>query len=101
MSNDTDEQIVLDAIQTGYGDASQTVLDRQVTRKVLGALRRAGWTSPQELAAVVDAAGGKIIVRAEHIMAALDDQYELLVGDDFDAGPGVNRVVRARRVVTA
>lgn len=59
-SNDTD--LVASVIQKGYQDATQTVLDRMVSEDIVEALRAAGWATPEEVRAIVAAAGGRVEV---------------------------------------
>ena len=91
MSNPTDRQAVRDALQTGYGDATQTVLDDRVAGQVIQSLRDRGWCSPDEVAAIVLAAGGEVTVPDEILMHA--DQLQVEVFDDFALG----KRIRARR----
>lgn len=58
----TAEQIVRDVIQRVYGDATQTMLDSQAAREIVAALRDAGWASLDEVALLIEAAGGSITV---------------------------------------
>lgn len=88
-------QIAADAIQRTYNDASQTVLDHRAASAVVSDLRRAGWMSPQEVAAIVDAAGGRVTLQDRHLRAMLEGSYELLVMDD--SATGLDRILIARR----
>lgn len=90
-------QIAADAIQRTYNDATQTVLDHRAASAVVADLRAAGWMSPQEVAAIVAAAGGNVTLQDEHLMAAWDGSYDLLVGDDFAAGPGAKTITARKR----
>lgn len=49
-------------IQAGYEDATQTELDWQVARSIERRLRGLGWASPEEVRALVAAAGGRLVV---------------------------------------
>lgn len=89
----TASRIAADAIQRTYGDASQTALDHQAASAVVSDLRAAGWASPSEVAAIVAAAGGKVVLTDEHMRAMLNDRYELMVHED---GPTLNKVIQAR-----
>lgn len=55
-------QIIRDVIQRVYEDATQTVLDQQAAREIIAALRAAGWASFDEVAVLIEAAGGSITV---------------------------------------
>ena len=78
MSKDT--EVVARALQVGYGDATQTVLDQRVAERVLKALREVGWCSPDEVALIVEAAGGSITVTddaVERVWRQPDEVLEL------------------------
>ena len=80
MSADKDVEIVANALQSGYGDATQTVLDQRVARKVVRALREVGWCSPDEVALIVEAAGGSVVITddaVEHAWRQPDEAREL------------------------
>lgn len=55
-------KIVQDVIQRVYGDATQTALDHEAAVEILRALRAAGWASLDEVAVLIEAAGGSITV---------------------------------------
>lgn len=88
-----DRSAVRNALQTGYGDAAQTVLDDRVAGSVLGALRERGWMSIEEVGALVLAAGGEIRVPPDALWRAGD--IEVSVQDDFTT---CGKIIRARRV---
>lgn len=81
MNETTATDLVADVIQRVYGDATQTALDRQAAREIVAALRQAGWASLDEVAMLIQAAGGEIIVPAD----ILSDARERRVTrqDDF------------------
>lgn len=62
MSKVSATDVVADVIQRVYGDATQTFLDRQAASEIVAALRRAGWASLDEVAVLIEAAGGSITV---------------------------------------
>jgi hypothetical protein len=74
MSKDT--EIVAAALQRGYGDATQTVLDHRVAREVIKALREVGWCSPDEVALIVEAAGGSVTVSDDVVWQAFRNPDE-------------------------
>ena len=77
---DKDTEIVAGALQAGYGDATQTVLDTKVAGQVVKALREAGWCSPDEVALIVEAAGGSVTVTddaVERVWRQPDEALEL------------------------
>lgn len=75
----SDVQIVMDALQDAYGDASQTVLDRRAAEAALKALRSVGWASPDEVCTLVASAGGRIVLDDRYLR---DPPAELFVCDD-------------------
>lgn len=60
-----DESAVREIIQQGYGDGSMDPLARASATKILERLRQMGWATPEEVAYLVEAAGGEIIVTEE------------------------------------
>lgn len=63
MSNDINAvDVVRNVIQRVYGDATQTVLDAQAAREIVAALREMGWASLEEVAVLIEAAGGSVTV---------------------------------------
>lgn len=62
MSKCTATDMVAEVIQRVYGDATQTVLDRRAASEIVAALRTAGWASLDEVALLIEAAGGEITV---------------------------------------
>jgi hypothetical protein len=56
------DQLVVDVIREGYGDSTTTQLDLEVSENIVKALRTAGWASPDEVRAIVAAAGGRVSV---------------------------------------
>ena len=92
MSQITDRAAVRDALQAGYGDATQTVLDDQVAGQVMGALRERGWASLDEAALLIAAAGGEIRVpSALRLRGTARMQVERF--EDHATGETVFRVV--------
>lgn len=82
---------IADTLQRVYGDATQTFLDRQAAREIWKWLRKQGIATPQEVAVVVEAAGGEVRVTQR---GQVDDRpIELIVGEAFD-----DKVIRARRL---
>jgi len=74
---------VMDVLQSGYGDATQTALDRQVAAEIVKRLRSWGWIAPDEVRALVACAGGEITMD-RRILA--DPPRELFVTDDIGTG---------------
>ena len=89
MTTPTD--LVTDTIQRVYGDATQTALDREAARQIVAALRAAGWASLDEVARLIEAAGGSITV-PDHILANDGDR----IVERFDTFDGVTFRVRRR-----
>jgi hypothetical protein len=58
----TATDLVASVIQRVYEDATQTALDRKAAREIIAALRAAGWASLDEVAVLIEAAGGEIAV---------------------------------------
>lgn len=58
----TATDLVAATIQRTYNDATQTHLDRQAASNIIAALRSAGWASLNEVAVLIEAAGGSITV---------------------------------------
>lgn len=87
MTTPTD--LVTATIQRVYADATQTVLDREAARQIVAALRAAGWASLDEVARLIDAAGGSITV--PHRLLA--DTEERVV-ERFDTLDGITFRVR-------
>ena len=88
----SDRQAIKAALQQGYGDASQTVLDDRVAGDVLSTLRERGWASLQEVAMLIIAAGGEIRVSDHDMMRTLDN-LQVTVHEDFENRERVFRVV--------
>jgi hypothetical protein len=53
---------VMEILQQGYGDNTSTPLDRVVATKVIGYFYDKGWMSSEEIAFLVESAGGEIRV---------------------------------------
>lgn len=53
---------IQDVLNEAYGMQGTSSLDRAAATKVLQQLRMVGWMSPDEIAFLVDAAGGRIEV---------------------------------------
>lgn len=66
---------VMDIIQRGYGDSSMTSLDRVVAANVIQYFESRGWMGPEEVAHLVQAAGGEVIVTEEQLMEAPKPLY--------------------------
>lgn len=62
MNEHTATDLVAGVIQRIYGDATQTVLDRRAAREIVAALRSAGWASLDEVAMLIEAAGGTVTI---------------------------------------
>lgn len=77
--------LVTEVIQRVYGDATQTVLDQKAASEILDALRSAGWASLDEIAILIEAAGGEIVV--PHRLAFDFRERRVAVQDDY-ATPG-------------
>lgn len=92
----SDREAVRGILQSGYGDATQTVLDDRVASDILNGLRERGWASPAEVAAIIHAAGGDVLVTDRAMMHVYDDDLVLSVEEDF-ASHG--KRLRTRRVV--
>ena len=88
MTTATD--VVVDTIQRVYGDATQTVLDREAAREIVSALRAAGWASLDEVALLIDAAGGSVTV-PKHLAASTERR----VVERFESFDGITFRVRA------
>lgn len=61
-SSESSVAAVRRTIQEVYGDASQTVLDDRAARAIISTLREMGWASLDEVAVLIEAAGGEITV---------------------------------------
>lgn len=98
MSKSSDRGIVRDALQAGYGDATQSILDDRVAGDVLDALREHGWASLTEIAAIILAAGGEVRISEMDYSRALDaaNRGDLAVTahEDYSTRERVLRVVR-------
>lgn len=84
MSEQSAADLVAGVIQRVYGDATQTVLDRRAASEILTALRGAGWTSLDEVAMLIEAAGGEITVPRRILSDARERR--VTVQDDFASG---------------
>jgi hypothetical protein len=58
---------VMDIIQRGYGDSSMTPLDRTVATNIINYLQSAGWMGPEEVAHIVQAAGGEVRISEKQL----------------------------------
>lgn len=83
MSNTTAADLVAGVIQHVYGDATQTVLDREAASEIISALRGAGWASLDEVAILIEAAGGEIVVPDR--LQADGRERRVTVQDDYRA----------------
>jgi hypothetical protein len=90
------ERLVRDVIQRVYGDATQTVLDQRAASEIVTAFRAAGWASLDEVAVLIEAAGGSITVPHRLMMDGRDRQVTRQ--DDFAADGVKFRVSVSDRV---
>jgi hypothetical protein len=88
-------QAIRNALQRGYGDATQTVLDDRVAGDVLSTLRERGWASLDEVAAIIHAAGGEVRLDDEAMRHIMDQDLEVTVSVDCSA-PGMSKVLQTR-----
>lgn len=84
MSDRNPTDLVAGVLQRVYGDASQTVLDRRAASEVVSALRNAGWASLDEVAVLIEAAGGSVTVPGSLIHDGRDRR--VTSQDDFASG---------------
>lgn len=84
MSDFSAVGLVADVLQRVYGDATQTVLDRRAAEEVVEALRRAGWATLDEVAILIESAGGSITV--PDLIAGDPRERCVMVTDDYAAG---------------
>jgi hypothetical protein len=54
------ERRIVEILNRGYGDNATSALDRVIAGDILSELINVGWTSGEELAYLVEAAGGEI-----------------------------------------
>lgn len=81
--SETDRAAIRGALQHGYGDATQTVLDDRVAGNVLETLKSRGWASLQEVGALILAAGGEIrLTDAQMMHLFRGDEIEVTVQED-------------------
>ena len=80
----TDQQAVMDALQRGYGDATQGVLDAKVASDILRVLRERGWASLSDVASVILAAGGEVVVTPKAQRDGLN--AEVFASEDYASG---------------
>lgn len=71
---------IQDALGRAYGDLGTSPLDRAAAGQILQLLRGDGWMSADEVAFLVDAAGGTIQVTRESIE---DKNLQLTVYNEF------------------
>lgn len=93
MSEQDAVSAVRDVIQRVYGDATQTALDHQAAREIVAALRQRGWASLSEVAMLIEAAGGSVVVPdvlASDVRERIVERHE-----DF-AARGTRFTVRTR-----
>ena len=90
-SSDAAVAAVRNTIQRVYGDATQTVLDEQAAREVISTLRELGWASLDEVAVLIEAAGGSITV-PDHLM--FDGKERTVLRADDYANQGHRFTVR-------
>lgn len=74
-------RIIEGVLNRAYGDNSASSLDRLAATQVLQQLRSLGWLSADEVALLVDAAGGEIKVTEK---AAAEKRPLLVVFRDFE-----------------
>lgn len=84
MNNDTATDVVARVIQRLYDNATEVVLDREVASEIVKALRDVGWASLNDVARLIEAAGGEIVVPGE----ILGDNRERRVTKQDDFGSG-------------
>jgi hypothetical protein len=82
-------RVVRDVIQRAYGDATQTPLDHQAASEIVTALRSMGWASLNEVALLIEAAGGSIKVSSRQMLHSSERVVERM--DEYD---GVRYTVR-------
>lgn len=69
MTSGTDAVTAIrEEIQSGYGDATQTVLDSRVASAIVKRLRDMGWAAPDEVRALIACAGGRIVLDERTMM---------------------------------
>lgn len=83
QSSENATRIVRDVIQRVYGDATQTVLDQRAAWEIITALRAAGWASIDEVAVLIEAAGGSITVPDDLMLDGRDRR--VMRHDDYEA----------------
>jgi hypothetical protein len=72
---------IMEILNIGYGSQTTGPLDRAVAIRIISYFEDRRWMSPEEVAYLVDAAGGEIIVTREQ----LEDSNPLLtVQDNFE-----------------
>lgn len=89
----------MDVIQRVYGDASRTVLDRRAASEIVKALRERGWASLDEVALLIDAAGGEIVVPSRLMLETKD--RVVTKQDDYASGGFKFRVSVERETALA
>ena len=62
-----------EVLNRGYGDQATSPLDRTVAQQILNYLREIGWTTPEEVAIIVQAVGGKIVIPDAMLLADAPD----------------------------
>lgn len=73
-------QEIMDILQQGYGMTSASPVDRVVASRVIEHFIRKGWLAANEVAHIVKAAGGKVIVSQEQLE---DSDPQLVSYRDF------------------
>lgn len=93
MTTNDPTRVVRDVIQRVYGDAFQTTLDHQAASEIVGALRERGWASLDEVALLIEAAGGSITVPDR---LAMDSRERVVERSQDFATHGTRFTVRTR-----
>jgi hypothetical protein len=70
MSDFAAERLIVEAINEGYGDRSTSPLDRAVASRIIAKLRNVMWMSSEEVALIVEAAGGEVHITQKQLEAA-------------------------------
>lgn len=71
---------ISEILNMSYGDVGTGPIDRVAANEIVNYLREHGWINSEELALLVDAAGGEIRVKANQM---LDDPPPLLMYRDI------------------
>jgi len=82
-------------IQNVYGDATQTVLDRQCAKAIVTSMREAGWMPHNEVASILLAAGGKVEIGRLSDVVLPGDKVEVRSWYNLDR---LSTTIEARRL---